>query len=365
MRASYGGVSLIVSLFAPLEKHWASMHVFTQNLAKNLPSGVHVSRPFIPYIRLPLASLERRSISFFKHIVYPNVAHISQGAINHITDHSYSFLIKKIDPKRTLVTCHDLIPLNFFEESIRDAFLRDISPIRDAAAIVADSKKTKADIVEKLGIEEKKIRVVPLGVDHERFFPFDEKRKRCTRAKFGFGSEFVVLHVGSTLPYKNIEGIIHALSLIEDEILFVKVGWDFTAEQKKFIDKKGIRKKISYIGKLKDAQMPEIYNACDLLVFPSFNEGFGLPIIEAMACGLPVLTSNSGGCEETAGDAGILVEPSDAGAIADAIMQVMQSKDFACEISKKGLKRAAEFSWKRTAEEYMHIYTHIIKSLKR
>jgi len=137
---------------------------------------------------------------------------------------------------------------------------------------------------------------------------------------------------------------------------FFKVGADFTTEQKRYIQEAGISSYIKYMGKPEKQTLVEIYNVADILIAPSLHEGFGMTILEAMACGTPVITSNTSALPEVAGDAGLLVNPEDSQAISDAVFKLHADPYYYHRLVQKGLERAKLFTWEKSAEKIAQVY---------
>ena len=174
-----------------------------------------------------------------------------------------------------------------------------------------------------------------------------------------------MLSVGTLEPRKNIPVLIDAYSLLPAAlqrqfplVLVGMRGWlnsGLEARMKPLVER-GVIKPLGYVP---DAAMPLIYSGAAAFVFPSLYEGFGLPPLEAMACGVPVISSQSSSLPEVVGDAGILVDPQNVDAIADSLHRVLEDHAFAEELAQKGIRRAARFSWKQTAVETISVYRHV------
>jgi len=172
-----------------------------------------------------------------------------------------------------------------------------------------------------------------------------------------------ILHVGHCGIYKNIEGILRSIPLLVarlgPQVVFVKVGGPFTRSQLALIDRLGIEQHVQHLGMIPAADLPGVYAGADLLLMPSLHEGFGLPALEAMACGTPVIASNQGSLPEVVGDAALLVEPNDVEQIAAAAERLLTDARLRADLRKKGLKRARTFTWERTARETLAVYQQV------
>lgn len=255
--------------------------------------------------------------------------------------------------RKSIVTVHDLIPLTNTEKkstSNKLLFFLIKRALRKATHIIADSHHTKNDIMKFIGYPEKKITVIPLGIDHDEFFNKKIKREKNT-----------ILYVGSDVKRKNIELIIKAIALLAKEIpdiQFVKVGEAhdkvMREKLKNMATELNIEKNViwkDYVENLADE-----YNKATVFVFPSLYEGFGFPVLEAMACGCPVISSNRTSLPELAGDAAIYVDGEDEKELATAIKSILKNKNLQRELQKKGSTQAKKFTWEKCAEETVKIY---------
>ena len=222
--------------------------------------------------------------------------------------------------------------------------------IKNSLKIVTVSQTSKRDIVEYFNIPEEKVSVVYPGVDTNLFKPLNFER------------ENFILWVGSAKFYKNIYGLINAYRILMFDYkisykLFI-VGFD-SAKIKLNLEKELVEN-ITFIDKVNDEVLLNLYNRALVFVFPSFYEGFGLPPLEAMACGCPVVVSEAGSLPEVCGDSAIYCNPYDPHNIARSIYQVITSKELRDFLVKKGLERVKFFSWDRTAKEIINIIEELL-----
>ena len=212
-------------------------------------------------------------------------------------------------------------------------------------------------------IEPDRITVVPNGVD-STFRVLPQNEVASFRQKHGILADTLcLLNVGLNHPRKNVLTILKLLKELRDKILpihFWKAGADFTVEQKKFIETHRLENCITYLGQPDQHTLLQIYNAADVLLSPSFYEGFGITILEAMACGTVVITSNVTSLPEVAGDAAILVEPNDIHAMLQAVYRIVEDKCYRESLVKRGLVRAKLFTWERSAEQIAEIYEKMV-----
>jgi glycosyltransferase involved in cell wall biosynthesis len=243
-----------------------------------------------------------------------------------------------------ILTVHDIIPTIYFNwvRKFRNLWFLSEWAIPFADKIITDSVFTKKELIHYLRVDEDKICVIPLGVD-KKYQPLD---KVACRKRFNLDHEMkYILLVSSNEKWKNMELVNKIVNKI-DEYKFIKIGYGELLDNPKIID----------LGYIDEKDMPYLYNACDLFLHPSFYEGFGLPPLEAMACGCPVISSNAASLPEVIGDAGILTNLYDINEWTDAISEVLTSEGLRQDLIKKGLKQSKKFTWEKTARETIKIY---------
>jgi glycosyltransferase involved in cell wall biosynthesis len=269
----------------------------------------------------------------------------------------------------TVITVHDLSWIRHPETHPKDR-LNAMSryfprSLEQAVAIVTDCEFVKRELVEVFGVDPSRVRAVALGVS-PAFRPHSALACSDVLARHGLDYGRYFLSVGTLEPRKNIPTLVDAFSRLPAEVQarcpLVMVGmrgWLTSSIEKKMrpLVDKGLIKLLGYIA---DEQMPMLYSAAAAFVFPSLYEGFGLPPLEAMACGVPVIVSNSSSLPEVVGDAGVSVEPMDVDSISEAMRRVQQDRQFADELSGRGIARALDFTWRRTAEETTAVYLNAL-----
>jgi glycosyltransferase involved in cell wall biosynthesis len=271
-------------------------------------------------------------------------------------------------PCLSVVTIHDLALLRFPEQVTKKRYRylsRTISAsVKRASRVVTVSESTKRDIVELLSTEPEKIAVTPLGVD-ERFRRLDREGLARFREQAGVERPFA-LFVGTLEPRKNLTRLLDAFALIVNDVAHDLVvigpeGW-LTSEIHETAYQLIKRGRVQFRGFVPDGQLPAWYSACDLFAYPSLYEGFGLPVLEAMACGAPVLTSNVSALPEVVGDAAVTVDPSSVEAIAEGMKQILTNVELADDLGHRGLYRAKNFTWARTAELTVAAYREAVRT---
>ena len=224
---------------------------------------------------------------------------------------------------------------------------------RRATAIIATTHRGAADIAAYMGADPRKIRVVNLAYN-ERCRVLEHDELGSARARYGLPDHFI-LFVGGLEPKKNVRNVILAYDRIRrsfpHRLVFVGFArWKYSQDLE-LVDRLGLREHVRFAGFVPDEDLPAVYNLADLFLFPSFYEGFGMPVLEAMACGCPVVTTSAGCSPEVAGDAALLVDPYDVEAIANAVRSVLSGERLRKELVTRGLARVREFSWERCASE--------------
>lgn len=232
-------------------------------------------------------------------------------------------------------------------------------------AIIAISNSTKHDIVRHYPLAKDKIYVTPLAYDSKRFNDeISNKDVRRIKDSYSIVSDYV-LYLGTLKPSKNIEGLVAAFSSITDKypetklVIAGKKGWLFEPTFKK-VKELGLEQKVVFTGFVSEDDKPALIAGAKAFVLPSFWEGFGLDVLSAMSCGVPVVVSNVGSLPEVVGDAGVKVDPRDAGDIAKGIEKILSAtKSQYNSIVKKGLAQAKKFSWDKTARETLDIIKNV------
>jgi glycosyltransferase involved in cell wall biosynthesis len=266
---------------------------------------------------------------------------------------------------RRVVTVHDLIYARVPEahSGIRGKGMRVLVPwaSRRSDRVITDSESTRADLIALLGLEPERVDVVPLGLGTvRRLQPLAEAE---VRARFDLGDRTVVLSLSAKRPHKNLLALIDALSLIPPERrpLLLVPGYptwhedelrDRAAEQ-------GVTRDVRLLGWVFGRELEGLWAVSQAFVFPSLYEGFGLPVLEAMARGVPVACSNASSLPEVAGDAALLFDPHDERAMATAIERLLSPAE-AARLRALGLARAREFTWERTARLTLESYARAL-----
>jgi glycosyltransferase involved in cell wall biosynthesis len=272
-------------------------------------------------------------------------------------------------PCPKIIVVHDLIPLIFRQSySARYRFFFKIllsDAVKRADRIVSVSNSTKSDLTKHLKADPDKISVVYEGYDDHAFKPAnDPDQIKNMKRKYKITGNYI-FNIGTLEPRKNITTLIEAYAnLIKDGNVNHKLV--ITGEKGvlyddifKKVDKLGLGREVVFTGRAPQEDLPLLLNGADVFVYPSLYEGFGLPPLEAMACGTPVITSNVSSLPEVVGDAGILVDPFNVDEIAKALYQVVSNNELQQKMRQKGLERAKMFLWKNVTNVMVKLFEDV------
>ncbi len=232
-----------------------------------------------------------------------------------------------------------------------------------ADAIIINSESLRSEVHKHLDVDPAKLRLIPEAVDHELFRPGDRaEAKRRLAERYGVDRPFV-LFVSSLWPYKNCDGLLRAFALARPDLAghrLVVVGPDrdkeYVGELQALAVRLGIADDVTWVGGIPLEETVDFYRTADVFVYPSHNETFGLTILEAMACGCPVVTSDRSAMPETAGGAAVLACPDDPHSISSAMLRAIENAE---DLRAMGLVRAAQFTWAQTAKQTLEVYREV------
>jgi glycosyltransferase involved in cell wall biosynthesis len=274
-------------------------------------------------------------------------------------------------PYRRVVTVHDLIYARFPDAhaGLRDNGMRVLVPAaaRRADRVIVDSLSTRDDLIELLGIARERIDVVPLGLGAvRRAEPLPEPQ---ARARLDLGERRVVLSLSAKRPHKNLLALIGALAAIpsDERPVLVLPGYPTAHEHelRARAQALGVERDVRLLGWIDERELEGIWSLADAFVFPSLYEGFGLPVLEAMARGVPVACSNASSLPEVAGDAALLFDPRDESAIAGAITRLLRDAQLVGSLRERGRERVRQFTWERTARATIDSYRRALAAPAR
>jgi len=249
-----------------------------------------------------------------------------------------------------VVMVHDLRPISHPERSLQSLYFRAWVPplLRQCRQILTNSRFTAAEIQRCTGVPLERIAVIPLGVDLQRFQPAAPLDPRQASRPY-------LLHVGQAYPHKNLARLIRAFGAVasaQPELELVLTGKPHASETPRLqalVAELGLQRRVQFRPYVPSVALPGLMAGALAFVYPSLWEGFGLPVLEAMAAGTPVLTSLGSGTEEAAGDAALLVDPWDQGALTAALRDLITQPRLRDDLRQRGLERVRAYSWERTA----------------
>lgn len=294
---------------------------------------------------------------------FPDDLARSQVSVAHV-----QYIIPLSRPVPVITTIHDLAFRRFpglFPLKHR-VLLNTLVPLSAwrAAHVITGSESTRADLLNFYRLPPERVTVTPYAAD-PIYRPMDrEEAARAARGRFGLKTPFI-LSVGVLQPRKNLTRLVQAFASIARQIphSLVLVGkWGWAHDQlRQALKRASLGDRIAFTGYVADADLPVLYNAAELFVYPSLYEGFGLPPLEAMACGTPVIAGRESSLPEVVGTAGVLVDPRDTRAIATAMADLLSDARERERLGRAAVERAARFSWDMTAELTLRVYRSVAR----
>jgi glycosyltransferase involved in cell wall biosynthesis len=282
--------------------------------------------------------------------------------------HSPHYVTPVFQKAPMVVTVHDLIHLIFpqylpSKAAYVYARMMFFNTVKRAERIITDSEWSKNDLMRLLNVPGKKIRVVHLAAD-ERFGPMPESHWRpVLKGVMGIEDSYV-LFVGNFKPHKNVGGLIDAFRSVPEtlcrHLVLAGKGWDRAVDLQQRAADGNMSRRILVKENLAFGELNALYCGADMLVLPSYYEGFGLPPLEAMACGVPVAVSNAASLPEVCGDAALYFHPGRTAEMAEAMLQLLKNPFLKASCIRKGRERLKQFSWEKTAEETMNVYREAV-----
>ncbi|HOW35780.1 MAG TPA: glycosyltransferase family 1 protein [Candidatus Omnitrophota bacterium] len=360
-----------------LKQHYAGIGRYGYNLVKNL-AAIDRENQYLLYVKKRLFDSRRVTPHFdagnfsVKRDFFNRGLARTLGAVDIYHSLSPDFL--DIDCERIIVTIHDLIykayPQGHTQETLdlSERYFQDI--LQKAKKIICPSQHTLDDFLKYFPVDRNKVCRIYSGVDKNEFYPLEPQERVIAEkviAAKGIKEPFI-LFVGTIEPRKNLKNLVHAyIQLRKRKQFYGKLvvvgmkGW-MNDEASDLIEQGGFKNDIILLGYLTNQELCYCYNLAEVFVFPSFYEGFGFPILEAFSCGAAVVTSNRSSCGEIAGNGAAIINPDDPAMIADMVARMINDKHFKEDFRQKGLKRAEEFSFLKTARETLRVYEEIYRS---
>jgi glycosyltransferase involved in cell wall biosynthesis len=306
--------------------------------------------------------------NFWDEVNIPNILKDKNIELYHVPQNGVGLPVDK--KCRFVITLHDVIPYKM-PETVSDRYLRIFSDhipkiVAECDGIITVSNHSKKDIIEAFNFPEDKIYVTHLASE-DIYKPLDKRVSKYIAKKYYSLEGDFILYVGGFSPRKNIIGLIEAFSKLisnyKNNIKLVIAGKRGKSYEiyKNRAEELHISDKVLFPGFILMEHLPYIYNAAQLFVYPSFYEGFGLPPIEAMSCGIPVIASNVTSVPEVVGESGLLINPKNIDDLCTSMLNVLLDENLRKKLIKSGITNASNLNWEKTASNTIYAYNRIIK----
>jgi glycosyltransferase involved in cell wall biosynthesis len=295
----------------------------------------------------------------------------------HLTRHGQATLLTRKRKIPIVVTVHDIIhykyrndpSMHIYRNPVQKWFdAMAVHQLKKADAILAVSQYTRQCLVDLADIPPENIQVIYEGINPDQFHPLEVPPAFFQH--YGINHQIpYILHISTEEPRKNFPRVIESFAKVKrqmPEVGMLKIGRPLYPEQRehhhKLIETLGIQDGIQFFDEVSDEDLPYFYNISSLLLFPSLEEGFGFPVLEAMACGLPVICSGLASLPEIAGGAALFVNPFKTEEIVESVFRLLNNKELSTQLSIAGITQAKLFSWQRTASQTLEVYQKVLES---
>jgi glycosyltransferase involved in cell wall biosynthesis len=285
---------------------------------------------------------------------------VKEGNIKHITFQDLAYLSNSIKLEKSIINCHDLIPWAY-DHNRTSLWKNNIKGLKKADKIITVSRFSKNEIIKHLNYPEENVHIIPDAVDHQRYQPQTEA-KILEKHRLD-GEQRYILYVGSETPRMNLELLLKALNKLKNllpKVKLLKIGesQSYQARNKtlSLINSLKLNEDVILLGYVPEEDLPSWYNIADVLVYPCLYAGFGLPPLEAMACGTPVITSNTSSLPEVVGDAGVMIDPDNENQLMVKLYEILTMARYRNKIIKKGITRSKLFTWTESARKTLEVY---------
>ena len=327
---------------------------------------------------LPNASQQRLASIYGRWVKYPRAIRNVEADIYHILDHSHATLAGAVDPDRTVVTCFDIIPLLYikgivdvpYKPWVLRSFLKRIEAMRSCARVLCVSQSTRNDLITHAGFSPEQISIVPIGLEtdfqvmppnglslHDEHLDFAARHRLDT-------SRVYILQVGTRNRYKNTPVVLEVLARLKKvipNVALLRVGADFFDDENDIVAALGLRGDVFHLGRVSEADLRAVYRFANVLHFPSLYEGFGWPVLEAMASGCPILASDRASLPEVVGNPDYTADPDDIDIQVEKLQRLIMDVEYRSTAVSHGLERASHFSWDATANACVNVYANVIR----
>jgi len=346
-----------------------SMQIYADNCCNALAqTGVPI-RQYHPQSKLEKFSKSAMIMRGLRYLAYPYQVRQQVADVHHVLDHGYAHLASHLSNGKKVVTVHDLIPYLCWKGHLKTAQhfrkpllnLYSLRSLSEFDAIITPSEQTKQDLVKHLEIDEKKIHSVPPGLA-SHFKHHDEKRVKAFKQSYQLDQNARLIMISGREFYKNHTVCLHVLKQLlnrsSDPICLIKTGLD-SPEFNQQVQELGLQNSVRCLFLQDFNELPILYNAVDCLLFPSLYEGFGMPVVEALACGTPVVTSNAGSLPEVAGDLAVQCSVDDVLQLTDAVWQALNEPQIKQRVVRDGNAWVAPFRVGAMGKRLLQIYQSI------
>ena len=350
-------------------------HLVKAGVAVSVVGAPSLPLPGLAYMLAHKAGFDLRT--FFS--TYPlRLPTLPKDAIVHLLSQGQASALAWQTHRRSVVTVHDMITSLYRHDPALTGYMRPYDKFFDAVAVrglkraamlIAVSEHTRQDVIRYTGYPAERIVTIYEGVDHAVFHPQSVPSAFYDRYQLPRDGQYI-LYLGSEDPRKNLNRLLVAFRQVAvrfpDARLLKVGGGRFVGERQNLLAKVkdfGIIDKVHIIDQISDSDLAYFYNLADVFVFPSLYEGFGLPPLEAMACGTPVVCSAVSSLPEVVADAALLVDPYDTDALAAAIERVLSDSALRLTLRARSLHRAALFTWERTVLQTLDVYHHVMSNV--
>jgi glycosyltransferase involved in cell wall biosynthesis len=322
------------------------------------------SRSLLPQLpeRWRLVEVEAPGYTVWEQVAVPLAALRAGVRVLHVPH----YVIPLAYPGRLVVTIHDIIHVlfpEFLRHSLGFAYARWLirAAVRRSSRVVTVSRTTADDLRRLFGASEARLRVIPNGVNEEFFAPGDPGVDETLRARLGVTRPYL-LHVGNHKPHKNVEGVLKAYQILvrgdlaEAPPLVLAGGFAPDGDLAKRAAGMGLADRVRCLGHLERRELAALFRGASVFVYPTLYEGFGLPVLEAMACGVPVVAGDVAAVREVAGEGVVRVNPRDVVELANALRRLCEQPDVCAQLSARGREAASRYRWRQAAEATLAEY---------
>lgn len=349
------GSNLVEAMQSQLGE-WGRLYILVNSQCSSLKDTSSSGNYGSETIRIPAAPF-----SLSQQWVVPRVLNRENADLYH----SLYYIMPYCSRVPTVLTVYDLIPSlfpDYFSFKTRLLYrLCSYWAVKKSRHIIAISRSTKNDLATRYRISPEKITVIHLAADHS-FYPRGKSEIERTLQVLGLPPRYI-LYVGSNKPHKNLKRLLKAWEKLSSAkpALVIAGLWDPRFQEiRRYVESKRLQNSVYFAGQVDDKLLPALYSGAATFVFATEYEGFGLPLLEAMACGTPVITSNVSSMPEIAGDAALLVNPLNIDELSSALRVVLEDEEFRSKYQALGVKRASYFSWEKCASQTIDVYKKII-----